>query len=225
MKNKSKSIFIGILNQGEVRVELAALMAELPKQRSYNLFISYPAHKPITHNRNMIVKKFLETDYDYLLMIDSDCIPPANVLDLADYQKDIIGGLCFAYMDRRVIPLILKENHEGSYDMVDVGLGQGVIECGGIGSGVMMIKREVLENIPFPFRNEYDPEGIKIKGLDISFCERAKEKGYKVWCDVNMLCDHWTVQNLKHIWLTFNTLRKEALKKKKDDKKTIPKTK
>lgn len=223
---KNKAIYIAVLNQGWVRPELSALLAELPEQRRYNLFISYPAFKPITQCRNKIVKKFLETDkkFDYLLMIDSDCIPPNNVLELADYQKDIIGGLCFAYMNKRVIPLVLKENSEGTYDMANVSLNEGVIECSGIGSGCMMIKREVLENIPFPFRNEYDTDGIKTKGLDINFCERARRKGYKVWCDTDMLVSHWTIQDLKDIWLTFNQLRGEIVKLT-NDKTRVPKNK
>lgn len=220
MENKNKGIYIAILNQGWVRPELVTMLANLPKKREYNIYIGYPAHKPITHNRNTIVKRFLESGMDYLLMIDSDNIPPQNILELADYDKDVIGGLCYAFMNNMIIPLCLELNDHKSYDLMDISLNEGLVECDGIGSGVMMIKKEVLENIQFPFENMYDPEGIKIKGLDIKFCESAKEKGYKVWCHTDYKCSHWTTIDLKQIHLGYDTLRKEISKYKKEDDKT-----
>lgn len=214
---KNKGIYIAILNQGWIRPELSTLLANFPKQRLYNVYIGYPAHKPITHNRNTIVKRFLETDYDYLLMIDSDNIPPQNILELADYDKDVIGGLCYAFMKNMIIPLCLKQNKEGSYDMMDVHKNEGLVEVDGIGSGVMMIKREVLENIPFPFENTYDPEGIKVRGLDIHFCEKAKKKGYEVWCHLDYKCSHWSIIDLKQVYIGYDVLRTEL--KKCEDKK------
>jgi len=216
--SKNKSIYIAVLNQGWIRPELVAIIANLTQQRKYSLYVGYPAHKPITHNRNTIVKRFLETGMDYLLMIDSDNIPPANILDLADYDKDIIGGLCFAFMKELIIPLCLKLNKEQRYDLMDITDNQGLVECDAIGSGVMMIKKEVLENIPFPFRNEYDPEGIKTKGLDVNFCKRAKEKGYTVWCHTDMKIAHWSTIDLRNVWLGFNEFRKELTKFKNESK-------
>lgn len=213
---KSKSIYINILNQGWIRPELATLLSRLPEQRKYNLYIGYPAHKPITHNRNIIVKRFLESGMDYLLMIDNDNVPPENILDLADYEKDIVSGLCFAFMKNMIIPLCLKMNQEKTYDLMDIEEKSGLVECDGVGSGVMMIKREVLEKLPFPFRNEYDPEGIKTKGLDVNFCRRAKEIGFKVWCHLDMKCSHWTPVDIRNVWIGYNELIKEINKIKKD---------
>jgi len=224
---RNKSIYIAVLNQGWIRPELVSLLSQLPKQRKYNLYIGYPAHKPITHNRNTIVKRFLETGMDYPLMIDNDNVPPISILDLADYEKDVIGGLCFAFIKDTLIPLCLKKNKEMTYDLMDVNNNQGLIECDAIGSGVMMIKKEVLENIPFPFKNEYDPEGIKKKGLDITFCERAKEKGYKVWCHLDKKCSHWSTIDLREIWTGYNFLIKEIrkLQGELNDKKSISENK
>ncbi len=214
---KNKSIMISVLNQGSVRVEISALISELYKQRKYNLFITYPANKPITFNRNKIVKKFLESKMDYLLMLDGDCIPPESILNLADYDKDIIGGLCYGYMNKAIVPFCMAMNKKGRYDVKDAYDAEEVVECDAIGSGVMMIKREVLENIPFPFKNEYDPEGLKIKGLDFNFCERAKKKGYKVFCHTGFKCSHWTTMDLKTVFETYKLLR--------NDTSTIPKNK
>jgi len=208
---KNKSIYIAVLNQGSIRPEIAHLLSILSKQRKYEIIISYPAKKPITNNRNTIVKNFLETECDYLLMMDNDCVPTEKLLDLADYDKDIIGAVCFGYLKKMLIPFAMKLKLDGKYDIIETGLNDGVIECDAIGSGVMMIARRVLEDMPFPFRNEYDPEGIKTKGLDFNFCRRAKKKGFKVWVDTDMLASHWTTLDLLEVWRTFDQLRKQIV--------------
>ena len=214
---KTKSIWISVLNQGNIRPELANLLAQLPRQRKYDISVTYPAKKPITNNRNTIVKRFLETDYDYLLMIDGDCVPTDKILDLADYDKDIIGAVCFGYIKEMLVPFVMKKRKDGMYDVVDINQNSGVIECDGIGSGVMMIARRVLEDMPFPFRNEYDPEGIKVKGLDFNFCRRAQKMGYKVWCNTDMLVSHWTTVDLLFMWQNFDELVKMIRQEKVDN--------
>jgi len=207
---KEKSIFIAFLNQGSLRVENVNLVTHLQQNSPYKLFVTYPAHKPIANNRNTIVKRFLETDCDYLLMIDGDCIPPNGILTLADYDKDVIGALCFGYLKKMIIPFCMQLNGEGTYDIVDVYQNSGIVECDAVGTGVIMIRRNVLEGMVKPFINEYDPEGLKIKGLDFNFCEKAKKKGYKVYCHTDMPTSHWTTMDLKHLWETFNELRKQV---------------
>ncbi len=213
---KNKKIQISILNQGTISTELVTRIQEIAETSMYPISIAYPAGKPISHNRNKIVKQFLETDFDYLLMMDNDCPPDSveRMIQMADYDKDIIGGLCFGFLKEMIIPFCMKLNKQGTYDMAEIAIKSGVQECDAIGSGNMMIARRVLEDIPHPFRNEYDSEGIKRRGLDFNFCKRAKEKGYKVWVDTDLLCSHFTRANLKDIWLTINEYR-QAIKKLK----------
>jgi hypothetical protein len=205
---KNKHITISILNQGSIRPETTDMLFKLSKQGKYKLSIEYPSKKPISYNRNDICKRFLETDSDYLLMFDGDCIPENvnRILDMADYDKDIIGTVCFGFVNKMIVPFMMKQRPDFKYDVIDTGLNQGVVECDAIGSGVMMIARRVLENLPHPFRNDYDPEGIKTKGLDFNFCRRAKKLGYSVWADTDNLTSHWTTMDLLHMWKTFDTM-------------------
>jgi GT2 family glycosyltransferase len=229
---KNKKIQISILNQGGINTKLVSQIQEIANTNMYPISIGYPAGKPITHNRNKIVKEFLESDFDFLLMMDGDC-PPDDVekmIEMADYDKDIIGGLCFGYLKEMIIPFAMKKNEQGTYDMADLGIRSGIQECDAIGSGNMMIARRVLENMPFAFKNEYDTEGIKIKGLDFNFCERAKEMGYKVWANTDLLCSHYTTVDLKNIWLTINEYRgeirrqEEVIKGLKEENEGLKKT-
>lgn len=210
---KNKSILIAVLNQGEIRPEIAEMLRLIERQGKYLISIIYPDKKPISYNRNWICKRFLETDYDYLLMMDGDCpisVNPDKLLDMADYDKDVIGAICFGFINKMIVPFIMKLRDDYRYDVFDTAMNNGVVEVDAIGSGVMMIARRVLENMPHPFRNEYDPEGIKTKGLDFNFCARAKKLGYRVWANTDIQASHWTTIDLLFMWQNFNELLKMA---------------
>jgi len=199
-----KGLYIAILNQGYIRVELVHVLLDLIRSGRYNIFIETPAEKPIAQNRNLTVQRFLKMEnMDYLMFLDNDIIPPRNILNLVDFDKDIIGGLCFAFMDNKLVPLALRRQEpvppgEKPYKVIDFKGTEGLVEVDAIGTGHMIIARRVLEDVTHqPFCNQYDEKGIKTLGLDLSFCHKAKEKGYEVWCHLDYPCSHWTETDLK----------------------------
>lgn len=189
---KQKSILVVVLNQGEIRTELVNTLLRLPFQGKYELFFSFPSDKPISYNRNKIVKNFLKSGCDYLLMIDSDIVPPLDVLDLADFQKDIIVPLMFAFAKDSYIPLILRFNDDGEHNPIKLTGEEGLVECDAVGTGCMFLSRRILAHpkMKAPFLNIYDQEGMKIRGLDLEFCRRAKELGFKVYAHTEYTCKH-----------------------------------
>jgi len=210
MVENRKAIYIAILNQGEIAAELSQLLNVLITSTDFYLFVDYSAEKPISYNRNCIVKRFLERkQYDYLMMIDSDIVPPANILDLILYDKDIISPVCFAYTKKSLFPLVLKQQRKkapGSkykaYESIRPDKWKGLLEVDAVGTGAIIIKREVLEKIPYPFRNEYDKTGEKQIGLDINFCFRVKKLGFKIFCHTDYISSHWTRFDLRNIYYT-----------------------
>lgn len=194
---RQKTIYVAILNQGEIRTDLSQVINMMIQNDSYRIMLTYPAAKPITNNRNTIVQKFLATDCDYLMMVDSDIIPPVNILNLADFDKDIITPLMFVKQKGMLIPLFLKRGKDGIYDSDDYLTKVGLQEVDATGTGCIFIKREVLENVKHPFENRYDEDGIKILGNDFAFCQMAKEKGYRVWVHLDYVASHHSVQDLK----------------------------
>jgi len=220
MQDPRKGIYVAVLNQGYIRVELVFLLINMFQQKKYKIFLDTPAGKPIEHNRNVIVQNFLKSGYDYLLMLDNDIIPPMNVIELADHEKDIVGMVCFAFKAKpnRIMPLVLEykgKNEDGraSYNIPDLENKDGLIEVDAVGTGAIMIHRRVFEHkdMKHPFQNYWNEDGIRTEGLDLSFCRRAKEAGFKVWADLNMVASHWTELDLKIFY--------EALSEKKDEVK------
>jgi len=212
MNLKQKNVYLAILNQGVIDKELAKIINVVIQEDAYRIHLSYPTGKPISNNRNTIVQKFLATDCDYLMMIDSDIIPPPNILKLVDFDKDIITPLMFVYQKGELLPLFLKRHQDGFYDPDDYLEKTGLVEIDATGTGCIVIKREVLEKIKYPFRNEYDVDGVKVLGLDFNFCKRAKELGYKSWVHLDYVAGHHTTYDLKDLFyliINKNNIEKE----------------
>ena len=208
---RQKNVYIAVLNQGEIRVELTRVLSVMQIQDGYRLNITYPHKKPISNNRNHIVQKFLaQKEYDYLMMIDSDIIPPPNILKLVDFDKDIIVPLMFVMQEGKVLPLYLKQAKDGQLEFSREYLDkQGLVPVDATGTGCIVLSRKVLEAVKHPFRNEYDSDGIKRLGLDLSFCLRAKKLGFQSWVHLDYVADHHAVCSLREIY--YMILQKEKI--------------
>lgn len=207
---RQRNVFINVLNQGHVATDLVKVITTIIQQDAYRIGLNFPAGKPITNNRNTIVQKFLaQKEYDYLMMIDSDIVPPPNILKLLDFQKDIITPLMFVYQDGKCLPLYLKMASDGMYDFTrDYLEKDGLQEVDATGTGCIIISRKVLETVKHPFRNEYDSDGIKREGNDLAFCRKAQKAGFKVHVHLDYVADHIASMSLKELHYTL--LQKEA---------------
>lgn len=193
-------VYISIpTKSGQVYFELMMRLLKWTHQ-SIPVMINFePFMAPIDHCRNTIVKKFLATDCTHLLMIDDDIVPPSDALErLLFHDKDICGAACPIIGPNEYKELEIKYN---AYTKDSSGYN-AILKAGGmmyvdaIGTGCIMIKRQVLENIDAPFMTEYDTEGLKMTGEDISFCERAKELQCEIFCDFKLKCKHIKQCNL-----------------------------
>jgi GT2 family glycosyltransferase len=131
------------------------------------------------------------------MMIDSDIIPPLNILNLVDFQKDIITPLMFVQQKEMIIPLFLKRYKDGTYNADDYLNKSGLQETDATGTGCIILSRKVLETINHPFENVYDVDGIKTLGNDFNFCRKAKKEGFGIWVHLDYICSHITQSDLK----------------------------
>ncbi|NCN41074.1 glycosyltransferase family 2 protein [bacterium] len=186
------SVYIAVLNQGEVAVDLANNLLVMVSHADVSFKITWPNHKPTSNNRNKIVKAFLETDYHYLLMIDDDVVPPPNLLDLIKLGKDIVAAPCPQWHENDIYWVVMDYvPEEEGYRQVGVDRRSGLEEVDAVGTGCILIKRKVLENIKAPFERKWDEDGIQALGHDFYFCQKAKEKGFEVYAHFDYPCRHY----------------------------------
>jgi len=184
-----KSIFIGVITTGEMDARLSFALPVLASDPRFTVQIRPFIGRPASHNRNGAVKKFLESQYDYFMMIDDDIIPPMNILDLVEMDKDVIGAVCPQWKMNDLLWVVMDKVENG-YKQVPVDRRKGMQEVDAVGSGCLVMRRNVLESICAPFSRQWTKEGLQKLGLDFSFCEKAKEKGFKIYTHWDYLCDH-----------------------------------
>lgn len=154
---------------------------------------------------------------DWLLMIDTDMVPPADLLarmlEIADpEQVPILGTLCFAGGYSRCYPTLY-------WDVTKDGVWQGLerretypkdqlVKVGATGCGCILIHRGVLRALAQPWPNGFGTlqdgrknpypwfsEGLvgakgEPYGEDIAFCRRCAVKGIPVHVHTGIQVGH-----------------------------------
>lgn len=195
---KPVKVMVAIPNQGEITqdvcLQLVDMMAQSFVTKKYIIDMRFSKVTNIDYNRNTIVKMFLNSDNQYLLMMDYDNPCLKNPLDLLDLKKDImIYPTLMSKMTDSGEPSInynvfLKEGKQWRTQRMTPGKPLMRYDAGG--SGCILIKRKVLENIQAPFLSKMKKDGTRDVGSDIWFCERARVKGFEIWAHWEYACKH-----------------------------------
>lgn len=154
-------------------------------------------------NRNALVSMFLGSRATHLLFVDTDMAwSPKTVLRWAQADRDIIAGAALA---RRLDAAQWNVQPTQPASEVDA---DGFIEVGRAGTGLMMIRRHVLERMAAEspeyyetydverkllrqvFRFDIDPETRELRGEDFNLTREARELGFLVWCDTEARVGH-----------------------------------
>jgi len=156
----------------------------------------------VEHAKQIMYKKFLEGDYDYLFNVDADIFffyedkSPIDIL--IEDNKDIVGGI-YVYKKKPCLPthrtLELQEYYEKNGEFpkdYKFTIPKELHEVRWLSGGCMMIKKDVIKkltekyivpNLPMIYRREYLSE-------DFSFCQRAREEGYSIFAEPKLRLGH-----------------------------------
>jgi hypothetical protein len=172
-------IAIGLPTTGITKTDTTVCLMKLCAaiQQKYGSHLILQASGPVEHARNTIVDDFLKTDYTHLLFVDWDATFPENSAEiLIDSDKDIIGANA---AKKQTGKPVVENNIDGEpLNYIDHDIEQVNI----IGMHVTMIKREVLESVPWPWFIPVEVSGErKLAGEDFVFCNKASKENFKVW--------------------------------------------
>lgn len=132
----------------------------------------------IVNARNQVVDMAQQLKAEYLLFLDSDMTFPQDTPKrLLAHDKDIV---CATYV-RRGPPFDLL-GHGPSGEVLG-----GLVEMTHIPTGCMLTKMSVFDKFTKPeFRFAVDEKNKITHGEDFVFSEMAREKGFKLWCDMDL---------------------------------------
>lgn len=203
-----KNILVTVPNKGWIHKLTSLATNKLLLDQKYNCNITYPTHVPFENNLHHIINDFVVGNYDYWLSIDADNPPTNNPLDLIELDKDIIGCPTPVWHYTGKIP---KERpwYENVYKYVpeedaytEWNIKKGLQEVDAIGTGCFLVARRVFDNPEMGkgcFTRKLNPDGTVNRGNDLSFCERAKEQGFKIFAHFDYRCQHFNELELSEV--------------------------
>ena len=148
------------------------------------------AGRPHDYARNCAVRHFLaQLEFTHLFFLDSDVEPPLDALErLLALEAPIATG-CYGVGRPH---WALAEYREGHFHLLKaLPERERPFAVAGCGAGCLLIRREVLEKIAWPwFRWVERPDGSQV-GEDIYFSAKANEAGYAIRAHPGVICGHY----------------------------------
>lgn len=197
-----EQILIGVPCRGQVH---AATMVALENERTLNPALSSIAYSTnylsVYQGREALCDFFMANpQWQVLIMVDSDVVPPPNVVHLASHMAAIgdydVVAIAYPVFQPQVAPLPVLAAYEhqeglGWRPFGDCWARRGIQEVDAVGFGTVAIHRRVLETLPRPwFQQDRDDISGEWFTDDVSFCLRAREHGFKIGCDFDMQGEH-----------------------------------
>ena len=209
--NKEFGLSVGVICPGTVPIKWMMHMQNTGQRMPGGIYWSYvyatgdfkkDPSKNYASLRTEVVDKVLELNSKWLFFIDSDVFIPEDCINrLMSHNKDIVTGI-YWMKTQPPQPVLYKEIGDGP--MWEIEPTDELQEVGGSGLGCCLIKMDVFrkmkeKGIDF-FQQDWmhEKNGRRIQvsiGEDHWFFEKAKELGYKVWADTNVLCDHYDLNS------------------------------
>jgi len=166
----------------------------------------------IIQSRNKILDYAINESYNYVLMMDCDVIPPVDIIDrLLLHEKDIVSGLYYSllniYGKQEYRAVAWKGATDEEFQKVKLMFSPGIIKSRDNlrrhltdeeieseelqeviipSAGCMLISRNVFQNVRYGL---LDVSGYDTSD-DIFFCKKAREAGFKLYCDPTVECEH-----------------------------------
>lgn len=177
----------------------------------HNVSFMFPTWSPYEHNIHRCWQQAIDDGADFMLSMDDDNPPTKNPLDLVELDFDLVGLVTPVWHSavRGDRPFYFN-----AYDYVgEAGYKphepcEGLQEVDAIGSGCFLVARRVLLALrdQQPFARQWNKNGTVHKGADISFCEKAKAAGFRIFASYDHLCDHFNTLPLLEVISAFGAL-------------------
>ena len=189
-------IFIAVPCMDQVPALFAQSLAML--RREADCVVGFQIGSLIYDARNKLATSAIKAGADYVLWLDSDMVFPPDLLgkmlkECKEKNIDFLSGLYF----RRNPPYstVLYDKLEALPDGKGCAhtsfecVPEGTFEVGGCGFGCVLMATDVLMSVSAKYAGHmFEPDyGM---GEDLAFCWRARQAGYKIFCDSTLECGH-----------------------------------
>lgn len=190
-----KKILIAVPCMNQVPAEFAHSLSTLEKPKDALTAVSFKVGSLVYTSRDQLATDAISSGADYVFWLDSDMIFPPNVLNrlleqIDNPDIDIISGLYF----RRVEPYTPTifdhlEVEDGTVKWNEfTHIPATPFEVGGCGFGCVLMPTDIFMAVQAEYKAMFTP--INGVGEDLAFCWRARQLGYRIWCDPRIPLGH-----------------------------------
>jgi hypothetical protein len=154
------------------------------------------------------INEYTGEKFTHLLWLDDDhCFNPDIALWLAREDLPIVSALYYGRTSPHYPVVYVRDKNDKDehkhFPIIEVP--ESLFKCDAVGFGALMMRREVLDQVPEPwFTLDWKA------GEDIAFCVSAKKHGIEIYCDGRY--------KLGHIGVPPVITQKDFLKAKEDRK-------
>jgi FkbM family methyltransferase len=196
-----KKILIAIPTNRNIEAVTFKSIYDLIVPDGYEVTFQYFWGYQVDQVRNLIAHWTINGGYDYLFAVDSDIsFYPDTLVRLLSHNKDLVCGVYIQRIPGTHTIEVMRRNPQGGITHVDWPdiKDQGLVPIDGCGFGCSLIKAEVFKGLPYPhFFYQSAIDHANTISEDVYFCMKAKEAGFELWCDTDVICEHtgsWTFQ-------------------------------
>lgn len=139
--------------------------------------------------RNIIHENYLRTGCEYLMMLDSDVMPPPGSLDkLLKHKLPLVGGW-YRKKGDPYPPVVYDyryyDKEKGTHEYkIREEPGKGLEEVDAAGAGCWLMHRDVAVAIGV------EPYSMIEGGEDLQLCRAVRNAGFKIYIDWDIACAH-----------------------------------
>ncbi len=153
-------------------------------------------HGGLWNARDRICSTTIKGNYDYMLQIDSDMtFPPEALCSMLDRKLDVVTGV-YVGKESQHKPVLFTELFKDSGEAYAHSSKKGLkellenetFEVAGAGAGFLLVREHVLRVMRIHLHEWFKPYGGL--GEDVSFCQRARELGFKIYADNSFPMGH-----------------------------------
>ena len=171
-------------------------------QKPENTMLMVSRSSLVYNARNWLYDQARKGGYDTIFWLDSDVVPPPDTIErlsrlMEEKSLHMVSGLYFSRKEP-LFPVIAKnlqwwQDKDGkvthNVEVYKYYPKDQPFDIDGCGLGCCMMKTIMIDEVMKNFQmNPFDP--LPYMGEDYSFCLKAKELGYQIWCDPRVKCGH-----------------------------------
>lgn len=158
--------------------------------------IGFEVGSLVYNARNNLARQAIKAEADWILWLDSDMVFGPDLLQrmmnvCTENDIEFLTALCF----RRKPPYTpclfdrLEKIDKGASYTALLSVPEGRFKVGGCGFAGVLMSTQVILDVAAKFNGRmFDP--IEGMGEDVSFCWRARQCGYDIYCDSEIELGH-----------------------------------